>query len=175
LMNVRKKTWQRSCRMIKTFARHKRFVWIGIALLCGTETASAQWWGTNATPCSNGHCAPTTPYGYVPTHWHQWPGAVYPDMARPTPAGEEIPPSRVEVPPQNRELEIPAPSIQVPQKSGEGTESNELLPTPGIQPLPARPEKPSSAAAGSWEAVAAGSGTPTHRTRTAAAQVTPGQ
>ena len=122
--------------MIKAFV-HKRCGWIGMILLLGGGTASAQWWGTNATPCSNGHCAPTTTFGYVPTRWHQWPGAVYPDMARPTPAGEEIPPSRVEVPPQSRELEIQTPSSQPAAKSGsEVPESGATLPTPGMQPMP---------------------------------------
>src|SRR5262245_43152364 len=136
--------------MIKTFARHKRSGWVGMILLLGTGTACAQWWGTNATPCSNGHCAPATPFGYFPTRWHQWPGAVYPDMARPTPAGEEIPPSRVDVPPQNRELEIQTPSTQPPAKSSETPEPSEQLPGPatqlgpGLQPLPLRPtEEPS--------------------------------
>jgi hypothetical protein len=58
-------------------------------------------------------------------------------MARPTPAGEEIPPSRVEVPPQSRELEIQTPSTQPPAKGGsEVPESGTPLPTPGIQPMP---------------------------------------
>src|SRR6516165_6412931 len=122
--------------MIKTFARYKQCGWIGMILLLGSGTASAQWWGTNATPCSNGHCAPATPFGYFPTRWHQWPGAVYPDMARPTPAGEEIPPSRVEVPPQNRELEIQTPSTQPPPKSTETPDSGAPLPAPAMQPAP---------------------------------------
>jgi hypothetical protein len=136
--------------MIKTFARCRRLSWIGVALLCSTGTASAQWWGTNAAPCANHNCAPATPFGYFPTRWHQWPGAVYPDMARPTPAGEEIPPSRVDVPPQNRELEIQTPSTQPPARSNETPESSEQLPAPaiqpapGLQPLPLRPtEEPS--------------------------------
>jgi len=136
--------------MIKTFARHKRAGWIGVILLLGTGRASAQWWGTNATPCPNHNCAPATPFGYFPTRWHQWPGAVYPDMARPTPAGEEIPPSRVDVPPQNRELDIQAPSTQPPARGSETPEPSEQLPgpatqpAPGLQPLPLRPtEEPS--------------------------------
>ncbi len=129
--------------MIKAFARHRKYSWIGVVLLCGAGTASAQWWGTNAAPCSNHNCAPTTTFGYVPTRWHQWPGAVYPDMARPTPAGEEIPPSRVEVPPQSRELEIQSPTTQPPARSG-APESGEPLPMPGMQSLPSRPtEEPS--------------------------------
>src|SRR6478736_2382968 len=122
--------------MIKVFAGNKRSDWIAMILLFGTGTASAQWWGTNAPPCSNGHCAPVTPFGYQATRWHQWPGAVYPDMARPTPAGEEIPPSRVDVPPQKRELEIQTPSTQAPARSSEPPESSEQLPAPATQPAP---------------------------------------
>src|SRR5262245_6117714 len=137
--------------MIKTIVRHHWFAWIGTILLWSAGIASAQWWGTNAPPCSNGHCQPVTPFGYVPTRWHQWPGAIYPDMARPTPAGEEIPPSRVDVPPQNRELEIQTPSTQMqPKSGGEAPEPSQQLPAPaiqpapGLQPLPLRPtEEPS--------------------------------
>jgi len=57
-------------------------------------------------------------------------------MARPTPAGEEIPPSRVDVPPQKRELEIQTPSTQAPARSSEPPESNEQLPAPATQPAP---------------------------------------
>ncbi len=78
----------------------------------------ADGWGTNAPPCSNGHCAPVTPWGYTPQQWHRWPYAIYPDMIKPAGAknGDEISPPSVEIPPPNKEAEM---QTAPPTKGGE--------------------------------------------------------
>ena len=109
----------------------------------------AEWWGYNAPPCSNGHCAPVTPWGYTPPHWHRWPAAIYPDMIKPAsaaPGGEEVSPS-IEIPPPNKEAEMQtAPPTREPARSGESSsnspgQSNDMLnlPTPARQSDQSKP------------------------------------
>ena len=114
----------------------------GCVLMFAGGNVFAEWWGYNAPPCSNGHCAPVTPWGYTPPHWHRWPAAIYPDMIKPassTPSGEEVSPS-IEIPPPNKEAEMQtAPPSREPAR---GTESPSTLPGQGNDmmnaPTPAR-------------------------------------
>src|SRR5215471_20858483 len=82
-----------------------------LAALAVGHASAQQWgWGENAAvcgpctqcgncQCANGRCCPAQPWGYYQTNWHQWPGAIYPDMAKPAPQnGGEIPPAQVDVP-----------------------------------------------------------------------------
>jgi hypothetical protein len=103
----------------------------------------ADGWGTNAIPCSSGHCAPVTPWGYTPQQWHRWPYAVYPDMIKPAGAknGDEVSPPSIEIPPPNKEAEMQtAPPTREPAG---GAKSPSTLPGPGTDlmnsPTPAKP------------------------------------
>src|SRR5690554_5369806 len=84
------------------------------AVLSLAMAATPAWaqWGTNALPCSNGSCAPTANWGYHPTCWRRWPGAIYPDM-QPLPQSrqpEGIQPPLIETPPAEAEADVRPPS-----------------------------------------------------------------
>jgi hypothetical protein len=97
---------------------------IGTLVALAVVPASAQQWGwgenaavcgpciqCNNGQCGNGHCCPSQPWGYYQTNWHQWPGAIYPDMVKPAPQnGSEIPPGQVDVPPTGKEADIQTPT-----------------------------------------------------------------
>src|SRR5262249_49680027 len=106
------KTHRRNRQMLKPIAswRNVFFAITGSTLIFAAGNVFAEWWGTNAPPCSNGHCAPVTPWGYTPPQWHRWPGVPYPDMIKPAsataPGGEEGTTPSIEIPPPNKEAEM---------------------------------------------------------------------
>src|SRR5579871_2146551 len=77
----------------------------GLLAACANN-ASAQW-GTNAPPCPS-HCCPSPWWGYVQTRWNRWPGAMYPDMVKPSATGttDEIPAPGIELPTPKKETDL---------------------------------------------------------------------
>ncbi len=111
-------------------------------LVAGVQIALAEPWGTNAPVCPLGRCAPARQtWGYYPTKWRQWPGAVYPDQEIPTPqpGANQIPPSDIELPNPNKEAEVqtPNPSRSSSGRSGAVGNGGEDARGLGVEPTPA--------------------------------------
>jgi hypothetical protein len=125
---------------------HRCFVGISgcFAALVAVHVASAEPWGTNAPVCPLGRCAPARgTWGFYPTKWRPWPGAIYPGMEQPAPqpGANQIPPSEIELPtPANEaQLQTPNPSRETTAPSTGGGAGNGGLPG-GLmnEPIPAK-------------------------------------
>jgi hypothetical protein len=123
--------------------------WLLIIVCCvataGFAGKAIAQWGNNAPPYSNCPCIPACPWGYYPTHWHQWPCA----SASKTPGSQgagEIPPSQIDLPNPRSEAEVKTPSparaplsempAPVPESQRGGSTPSIPLPEPGTESSP---------------------------------------
>ncbi len=103
------------------FTLRSRIIACGLVLpLLGGGTCFAQW-GTNASPYDNScKCLAPKPFvGYYQTRWHPWPcapGPAGPRVQSPT-AGQEVPPSQIELPNPKEEGDVKAQPFARPQPS----------------------------------------------------------